>query len=96
MTGGAFGYCAGYSAPGFANPLGTGRGMAWGRGGGVGLGLAHRRRRGGFRPLGMAAGPTPMDEKTALQAHLKSLENALFAVKARLDDIEAKETETDA
>ena len=36
MTGRAAGYCAGYSAPGYMNPLG-GRGFgAWGRGGGWG------------------------------------------------------------
>jgi hypothetical protein len=36
-TGRAAGYCAGYGAPGFANPvLGRGFGMGWGRGGGRG------------------------------------------------------------
>ncbi|MFH1294877.1 MAG: DUF5320 domain-containing protein, partial [Candidatus Aenigmatarchaeota archaeon] len=44
MTGRAVGYCAGYSAPGYANPIG-GRGMAWGRGFGRGRGGLGR---GGF------------------------------------------------
>jgi hypothetical protein len=49
MTGRAAGYCGGYDAPGWANPvpgrgfgLGWGRGAAWGRGGGWGRGWRHR------------------------------------------------------
>ena len=38
MTGRAAGYCAGYSTPGFANPIG-GRGF-WGGGRGFGRGIA--------------------------------------------------------
>jgi hypothetical protein len=58
MTGRAAGYCAGYSAPGFANPLmGRGRGMAWGRGGGGGLGLAWRR--GGRQSFAGSVYPMP-------------------------------------
>jgi hypothetical protein len=35
MTGRGAGYCAGYGAPGYANPMpGRGFGMGWGRGGG--------------------------------------------------------------
>lgn len=45
MTGRAAGYCAGYSAPGFANPIG-GRGY-FGFGRGIGLGLGLGRGRGG-------------------------------------------------
>ncbi len=46
MTGRAAGYCAGYAAPGYMNPVG-GRGFgAWGRGGG-------RGRRNWFRATGM-------------------------------------------
>ena len=55
MTGRAAGYCAGYSVPGYMNPIpgrggggfgygrGGGRGRGWGRGGGRGFGW-----RGGF------------------------------------------------
>jgi hypothetical protein len=42
MTGRAAGYCAGYPAPGFANPV-PGRGFGWGFGRGWGMG-----RRGGW------------------------------------------------
>jgi len=48
MTGRAAGYCAGYSAPGFMNPIpGGGFGLGRGRGGfGRGLGLGFRGGRG--------------------------------------------------
>ena len=46
MTGRAAGYCAGYSVPGFMNPI-PGRGF-WGRGGGFG-----GRGRGWGRGFGM-------------------------------------------
>ena len=41
MTGRAAGYCAGYSVPGYTNPIG-GRGGFWGRGGGFGGGRGRR------------------------------------------------------
>ena len=47
MTGRRAGYCAGYEAPGFANPgPGRGYGMGWGRGGSLGWGYG---RGGGGR-----------------------------------------------
>jgi hypothetical protein len=55
MTGRAAGYCAGYSVPGYANPVpgrGFGRG-GWGRGSGRGFG----RGRGWGRGFGW--GPPP-------------------------------------
>ena len=43
MTGRAAGYCSGYDAPGWANPIpGRGLGLGWGRGGGRGGGFRHR------------------------------------------------------
>lgn len=43
MTGRGAGYCAGYGAPGYANPVrGRGFGMGWGGGGGWGRGWRHR------------------------------------------------------
>jgi len=45
MTGRAAGYCGGYDAPGWANPMpgrGFGRGGAWGGRGGRGGGWRHR------------------------------------------------------
>lgn len=93
MTGRGLGQCAGYSAPGFANPVGSGRGseMAWGRGGGGGRGLAMRRGRGGFGFVAPVAGVFPTavpDEKTALKSHLSVLEEQLAVVKAHLGEIE--------
>jgi len=39
MTGRAAGYCGGYDAPGWANPVPSrGFGLGWGRGGGRGRG----------------------------------------------------------
>jgi len=97
MTGRGLGYCAGYSVPGFANPVGygLGRGMAWGRGGGLGRGLGLRRGRGGFMPyagfVSPVAGVFPTaapDEETVLKSHVSALEEQLAAVKARLGEIE--------
>ena len=43
MTGRGAGYCGGYEAPGWANPVpGRGFGLGWGRGGGGGRGWRHR------------------------------------------------------
>jgi len=43
MTGRGAGYCGGYGAPGYANPMpGRGFGMGWGRGGGWGRGRGRR------------------------------------------------------
>jgi len=44
MTGRAMGYCAGYSVPGYANPIGGGYGF----GRGFGMGRGYRGRGGGF------------------------------------------------
>ena len=48
MTGRAAGFCAGYSVPGYANPVG-GRGyFGWGRGGGWGRGRGFGWGRAGY------------------------------------------------
>jgi hypothetical protein len=47
MTGRGAGYCAGYDAPGYANPVpGRGFGMGWGRGRAWGSGWGRGRGRG--------------------------------------------------
>jgi hypothetical protein len=57
MTGRAAGYCAGYGAPGFANPvLGRGLGLGWGRGRGYGLGRGWRGGGRGWRHWYYATG----------------------------------------
>ncbi len=68
LTGRRVGYCAGYDAPGYANPAygggyggGWGRGMGRGRGrgggGGWGRGMAWRHGRGGAWGDAPAPGP---------------------------------------
>ncbi len=58
MTGRGAGYCAGFSAPGYANPMpgrgfGMGAGRGFGRGAGMGFGRGAGRgfRRGGYRNM---------------------------------------------
>jgi len=51
MTGRAAGFCAGYSVPGYANPVGgrgVGMGMGFGRGGGFGRGRGFGWGRAGY------------------------------------------------
>jgi len=56
MTGRAAGYCAGFSVPGYANPI-PGRGRGFGRGLGRGLGRGRGWGRGfGFRGAAYAYG----------------------------------------
>jgi len=50
MTGRGAGYCAGYSNPGFMNPMGGRMGLGLGRGRGFG---AYGRGRGGYAGYGM-------------------------------------------
>ncbi|MBD3343880.1 MAG: hypothetical protein GF401_02315 [Chitinivibrionales bacterium] len=52
MTGRAAGYCAGYSAPGYANPVG-GRGYGFGFGRGAGFGRGGRGRRNRYYATGL-------------------------------------------
>lgn len=100
MTGRAAGYCAGYGAPGYTNPVG-GRGGGWGRGGGGGWG-----RRNWFYGTGMtgwqraAAGmpawggapvgapvPAPEAEKQFLSQQVDVLQQQLDAARKRLDEL---------
>ena len=64
MTGRAAGYCAGYSVPGYANPIpgrgyGFGRGRGYGFGRGLGLGFRGGRGWGGYWPAPWAAPAYP-------------------------------------
>jgi len=53
MTGRGAGYCGGYDAPGWANPVpGRGLGLGWGQSGGFGRG---RRRRNWYYATGVPA-----------------------------------------
>ena len=89
MTGRAAGYCAGYSVPGFMNPIG-GYGRGWGRGRGRGFGRGWGRGfgRGGYSypppAVGQPAYPqayppvaqpqSPKQEVAALENYQKALE----------------------
>jgi len=109
MTGRAAGYCAGYSTPGYMNPLGgRGLGLAWRRGYGRGGGRGFRR---GFHPLGWgAAYPLPIyppnwygaypppaggaaDELEVLKQQADHLESTLEQVKDRIEELEKKSPE---
>jgi len=89
MTGRAAGYCAGYSVPGYVNPVnGYGRGLGRGRGRGYGRGWGRGFGRGGFGyPQPVVVQPAyqtahqpvaqpqmPEQEITALENYQKSLE----------------------
>jgi len=58
MTGRAAGFCAGYSVPGYANPVGGhGMGMGWGRGRGRGRGFGWGRAGYGMPAWGGGVSP---------------------------------------
>ncbi len=96
MTGRGAGFCAGYGAPGYANPAGYGGGYGRGRGRGRGLGFG-----------GMCWGPVApwqagynhpayadayeVDEKEMLSRHAKALEDQLKQIKRRLDEMDEDE-----
>ena len=94
MTGRGAGWCAGYDAPGYANPQ-PGQGLGRGRGG-KGRGQGRGRGPGGGR-WGNAGqqwvpdGPTgpaqlaPVDELTALQQQQQTLKTQLNRIEERLD-----------
>lgn len=103
MTGRAAGYCAGFTAPGFANPIGGGLGR--GRGGFARGGRGGRGQRNRYRATGLygwqrdpamapgfgvdsAGGPT-FDESASLKSEAEFLENQLQAIRARIDELEA-------
>ncbi|MCK4352274.1 DUF5320 domain-containing protein [candidate division WOR-3 bacterium] len=106
MTGRAAGYCAGYSAPGFTNPI-PGRGYF-----GYGLGLG--RGRGRFwrgqaypytpyptyspsyysQPYAQTFGysqPAPQDELQMLKAQADALKSEMDAIKTRMDELRKQE-----
>jgi len=101
MSGRGAGYCAGYGAPGYANPAGgrgfAGRGLGrgWGRGWGRGLGRGYGY---GWAPAwGAPAYPVapmppvagaPIDEAAALRDQSEYLQEALEEVQKRLTELE--------
>jgi len=103
MTGRAAGYCAGYSMPGFANPVGGrgfGRGGGMGRGGGWGrrnmyyaTGLTGWQRAAAYAPPAYAppyAPPTKEQELDGLKAQASGFQEALDDIRKRIAEIEAE------
>lgn len=95
MTGRAAGYCAGYGAPGFVNPMpgyggGRRRGGAFGpgffRGRGFGRGRGYSWWGPGVRPW---APPTPEQEVDDLRDEASHLESALQEIRTRLEELES-------
>jgi len=67
-TGRAAGYCAGYSVPGFMNPLPRfGMGRGFGRGMGRGFGRGFGLRRFGFAPVAPIAPLAPVAPVTPIE-----------------------------
>ncbi|MBN1873406.1 MAG: DUF5320 domain-containing protein, partial [Anaerolineae bacterium] len=90
------GYCAGYDAPGYANPLpgrglGMGRRFGWGRGGGRGWwGRGYGRRQPFYETMPPAwTPPTREQEIASLQAEAGWLKEQLDAIMQRLSEIGA-------
>jgi len=104
MTGRAAGYCAGYSVPGFMNPIG-GYGKGWGRGRGRGFGrgrivypapvVVQPAYPPAYQPV--AQPQSPEQEVVALENYQKQLETEkadleqeMSGVKARIEELKAK------
>lgn len=88
MTGRGLGYCTGYYAPGYANPI-PGRGY-WGRGFGRGYGygiyLAPYPYETPYRPPYSST----QDEKAILTEQAREIENELKAIKERISELEGQ------
>ena len=101
MTGRAAGYCAGYSVPGYMNPVygrggfgfgrGMGRGGGWGRGFGRGLGWGLGAYPYGSpypavpAPYGTSA--TPQQEADMLKEQAKAMQEEIKAINQRIKDL---------
>jgi hypothetical protein len=103
MTGRAAGYCAGYSVPGYMNPV-PGRGwVAYGRGRGGGRGWRNwyyatgmpgwQRAAYGYPAFGMGAYPYPPEptvdeEKSMLKEEAQMLKQQLEDIQDRISTLE--------
>jgi len=101
MSGRAFGFCAGYSTPGYMNQMpGHGFGMGFGRERGWFQGGRHlwdggRRNRlpaTAYQPNPDYQQPeiTPEDEKRYLENEMKHLEAETAGVKKRINELKSK------
>jgi len=104
MTGRSAGYCAGYSVPGYLNPIpgrgfygvgrggypwGGGRSRAWGGGRGWGgRGGVYGAPYGDYSYPQYTPVPTPKEEESYLKEELSLLEDQIKSVKERLKVVE--------
>ncbi len=107
MTGRAAGYCAGYSVPGYMNPIpgrgyvrgvgrgglpwGGGRGRAWGGGRGRGYGAYYDYPPYYPPAYSPYSQPTAADEKEFLKEQLTAVKEEMGAMEKRLAEIETEE-----
>lgn len=93
MTGRRAGYCAGYGAPGFANPAIPGQGLGFGfgyRGGGRGWrNMYYATGLPGWQRAGWAP-YVPQEEAASLKAQADWLRDQLEAIDKRLKELEEK------
>ena len=92
-TGRNAGFCAGYSVPGYMNPVARGRGFHCGREFGQGFRRGIGRGRGCFNDVPWsAADPADgaFDEEKALKSQAEYLEEHLDQVKKRLNELKGK------
>ena len=105
MTGRAAGYCAGYSVPGFMNPVpgrGFGFGRGWGQGFRVGRGwggywrapyavpaYSYGARVPAYAPP-YGAMASPEQEADMLKSQAEYFEDALQGIKKRIAELESK------
>ena len=92
MTGRAAGYCAGYSAPGYANPIsGRGRGFGYGRQAWVGYGPAWGYPYGdGLDYANPGASEfTPQQEAEMLKREAKAMQNEINSINQRISELES-------
>lgn len=90
FTGRGAGYCAGYTAPGYAGPVGYGFGRGRGFRRGYCVSGLPRRAYFGYPAYDEAYEPV-VDEKEALKRHADYLEGELDYVKKRLSDFKTEE-----
>ena len=86
MTGRRAGYCTGYSAPGYGNPvsrLGLGRGLGRGRG----FMRFPAYGQGFYGPAPAYREPSVEEERTYLENAVSGLEEQLKEIKQRLKDM---------
>ncbi|HHW12652.1 MAG TPA: DUF5320 domain-containing protein [Firmicutes bacterium] len=87
MTGRGAGFCAGFAAPGYANPVNSGCGFGRGHGSRRRFCATGWPRGAHFGALGNRAFfPSDVDEKELLTRQAKMLEEKLAEVKKRLED----------